>query len=122
MIRAGGNTIGANDKIQVALIGCKGMGFEDLKAFLRNPKVECIALSDIDESVLNERAADTEKITGKKSKASIQRLASCDRQQRCGCGNRRNTGPLALPADGGSLPGKKRCLLRKTVREQHRRV
>lgn len=68
MIRAGGNTIGANDKIQVALIGCKGMGFEDLKAFLRNPEVECIALSDIDESVLNERAADTEKITGKKVK------------------------------------------------------
>ena len=31
-------------------------------------EVECIALSDIDESVLNNRAAETEKITGKKVK------------------------------------------------------
>ena len=62
------NSISANDKIQVALIGCNGMGFEDLKAFLRNPEVECIALCDIDENVLNNRAAETEKITGKKVK------------------------------------------------------
>lgn len=62
------NAVSANDKIQVALIGCNGMGFEDLKAFLRNPEVECIALCDIDESVLNNRAAETEKITGKKVK------------------------------------------------------
>lgn len=62
------NSISVNDKIQVALIGCNGMGFEDLKAFLRNPEVECIALCDIDENVLNNRAAETEKITGKKVK------------------------------------------------------
>lgn len=60
--------IGANDKIRVGLIGCKGMGFENLKAFLRNPEVECIALADIDQNVLDERAADTLKITGKKVK------------------------------------------------------
>ncbi len=60
--------IGANDKIKVGLIGCKGMGFENLKAFLRNPEVECIALADIDQNVLDERAADTLKITGKKVK------------------------------------------------------
>ena len=62
------NSISVNDKIQVALIGCNGMGFEDLKAFLRNPEVECIALCDIDENVLNNRAAETEKLTGKKVK------------------------------------------------------
>ena len=56
-IKAGNAGVGANDKIGVGLIGCNGMGFEDLKAFLRNPEVECIALSDIDESVLNNRAA-----------------------------------------------------------------
>jgi len=67
-IKAGSAGVGANDKIGVGLIGCNGMGFEDLKAFLRNPEVECIALSDIDESVLNNRAAETEKITGKKVK------------------------------------------------------
>lgn len=67
-IKAGNAGVGANDKIGVGLIGCNGMGFEDLKAFLRNPEVECIALSDIDESVLNNRAAETKKITGKKVK------------------------------------------------------
>lgn len=70
-IKAGNAGVGANDKIGVGLIGCNGMGFEDLKAFLRNPEVECIALSDIDENVLNNRAAETEKITGKKSEAFI---------------------------------------------------
>ena len=28
------NSISANDKIGVGLIGCNGMGFDDLKAFL----------------------------------------------------------------------------------------
>ena len=56
----------ANEKVTVGLVGCKGMGFADLKAFLENPQVECIALCDIDEGVLNARAADVEKIRGKK--------------------------------------------------------
>ncbi len=55
-----------SDKIKVGLVGCNGMGFSDLTAFLANPQVECIALCDIDESVLNKRAADVEKIRGKK--------------------------------------------------------
>lgn len=65
-IQASSENLSANDKIQVGLIGCNGMGFEDLKAFLRNPEVECVALADIDENVLNTRAAETQKITGKK--------------------------------------------------------
>jgi len=65
-IKAGVNTIGANDKIGIGLIGCNGMGFSDLQAFLRNSEVECIALADIDEKVLNNRAAETERITSKK--------------------------------------------------------
>lgn len=67
-IRSNVNTVSANDKIHVGLIGCNGMGFEDLKAFVRNPEVECIALADIDDNVLNTRAADLQKITGKKVK------------------------------------------------------
>jgi predicted dehydrogenase len=42
------------------------MGFADLSTFLENPQVECIGLCDIDDSVLNRRAADVEKIRGKK--------------------------------------------------------
>ena len=55
-----------SDKIRVGLVGCNGMGFADLRTFLGNPQVECIALCDIDETVLNKRAADVEKIQGKK--------------------------------------------------------
>ena len=46
----------------------KEWDFSDLQAFLRNPEVECIALCDIDDEVLNSRAAETQKITGKKVK------------------------------------------------------
>ncbi len=56
----------AGNKVNVGLVGCNGMGFSDLKTFLENPQVECIALCDIDESVLNRRAADVEAIRGKK--------------------------------------------------------
>jgi len=42
------------------------MGFSDLNAFLDHQNVECIALCDIDESVLNQRAAAVEKKKGKK--------------------------------------------------------
>ncbi|NEW85425.1 MAG: Gfo/Idh/MocA family oxidoreductase, partial [Mariniphaga sp.] len=55
-----------NNKINVGLIGCNGMGFADLTEFLKHPEVECIALCDIDESVLNRRATDVEKLRGKK--------------------------------------------------------
>ena len=58
----------ANDKIHVGLVGCNGMGFSDLQAFLNNPEVECVALADIDTNVLNKRAAEVEKKTGKKPK------------------------------------------------------
>lgn len=55
-----------SDRINVGVIGCNGQGYADLVPFLDHPNVECLALSDIDESVLNRRAADVEKIRGKK--------------------------------------------------------
>jgi predicted dehydrogenase len=55
-----------SDRINVGLIGCNGMGFTDLTAFLGNPMVDCIALCDIDDEVLNRRAAGVEKMRGKK--------------------------------------------------------
>ena len=55
-----------SDRINVGLIGCNGMGFADLSEFLKHPQIECIGLCDIDESVLNRRAAEVEKIKGKK--------------------------------------------------------
>ncbi len=57
---------GANEKLVCGLIGAKGMGFSDLQAFLRQPNTECAAICDVDENVLNQRIADTEKIQGRK--------------------------------------------------------
>jgi predicted dehydrogenase len=60
--------MGANEKLVCGLIGAKGMGFADLQAFLRQKNTECAAICDVDENVLNQRIADTEKIQGHKPK------------------------------------------------------
>lgn len=57
-----------SNKVKVALIGCRSMGFSNLSNFLKYPEVECVALCDIDDEWLNKRAADVEKSTGKKVK------------------------------------------------------
>ena len=57
---------GANERINVALIGCHSMGWSDLRDALRVPEVRCIALCDVDRKVLEERAAELEKSTGVK--------------------------------------------------------
>ncbi len=60
--------VSANEKLTVALLGCKGMGFYNLQDFLRVEGVECAALCDVDENILNARAADVQKLTGKNPK------------------------------------------------------
>lgn len=66
LVRGANKKVNPSDKIKLGLIGCNGMGFSDLSAFLNNSECECIALCDIDAGVLQRRAADTEKIQGKK--------------------------------------------------------
>ena len=44
--------ISANDKIRVALIGCRSMGWADLSDFMRHPEVDCVALCDVDRNIL----------------------------------------------------------------------
>jgi predicted dehydrogenase len=60
--------VSANDKVSVALIGCKGMGWSNLTSHLKLPDVDVIGLCDVDSNVLNERAAELEQKTGKKAK------------------------------------------------------
>ncbi len=55
--------------VRCGLIGAKGMGFSDLRAFLGQPNTECVAICDVDKRVLDARLADTEKLQGKKPKA-----------------------------------------------------
>ncbi|HEX9956170.1 MAG TPA: Gfo/Idh/MocA family oxidoreductase, partial [Fibrella sp.] len=52
----------AADTISVALIGCNSMGWADLSSMLKHPGVRCVALCDVDQNVLNRRAADLEKL------------------------------------------------------------
>jgi len=50
-----------SDKINVALIGCRNMGFGVLRNHLGYADVNCVALCDVDETVLNEKAAEVQK-------------------------------------------------------------
>jgi predicted dehydrogenase len=50
-----------SDTINLGLIGCRNMGYGDLQQHLSNPGVNCVAICDVDENVLNEKAADLKK-------------------------------------------------------------
>jgi predicted dehydrogenase len=52
------------EKVNVALIGCRSMGFSNLTTFLKQENVECVALCDVDSNILENRASDVEKETG----------------------------------------------------------
>lgn len=47
--------IGANDKINVGVIGVNGMGWSDLTSFMKIPEVNVVGLCDVDDNVLNYR-------------------------------------------------------------------
>lgn len=57
------------EKVTVALIGCLGQGFSNLKSFLKKGNnVECVALCDVDAKVLEERVPQVEEMTGLRPK------------------------------------------------------
>lgn len=58
-------TVGANDRIRVALIGCRNMGWSDLADALAQPGVDCVALCDIDKRILENRASEIAKMGNK---------------------------------------------------------
>lgn len=57
-----------SDKVTIALIGCRSMGFSNLESFLKQDNVECMALCDVDSRVLEEKAARVEEITSAEGK------------------------------------------------------
>ena len=63
-----GKIIGANDKINFGVIGCRGMGWSDMRSILSHDGTDCVALCDVDDKVLENRSNDVKKITGKKPK------------------------------------------------------
>ncbi|MFS4416734.1 Gfo/Idh/MocA family protein [Maribacter sp. 2307ULW6-5] len=68
LLKAMRRPVGPNDTINVGLIGCKGMGFANLRSFLKMNDVNVLALCDVDRSVLEQRTADLEKAGIKKPK------------------------------------------------------
>lgn len=58
-------TLAPSDTVRFGLIGCKGMGWADMKAHLKVPGVEFTALCDIDDKVLADRGAEFQTLTGK---------------------------------------------------------
>jgi predicted dehydrogenase len=49
-------TTAPSDRVRFGVIGCKGMGWADMRSALKTEGVECVALADVDQSVLDERA------------------------------------------------------------------
>ncbi|MGC1240207.1 MAG: Gfo/Idh/MocA family oxidoreductase [Chryseosolibacter sp.] len=57
-----------SDQLNVALIGCKGMGMYNLTDHLKQPGINCVALCDVDNNILQERAKTVQELTGKTPK------------------------------------------------------
>lgn len=56
--------VSPSDKINIGVIGCKGMGWANMKAHFTMPEVNCIALADIDQRVLDERTNNVQQLRG----------------------------------------------------------
>jgi predicted dehydrogenase len=55
-----------NDTVRVCCVGVHGQGQSHLRAYAKMPNVEIAAICDVDESVLEQRLNDTEKLTKKR--------------------------------------------------------
>ncbi len=56
--------VAANATVNIGLIGCRSMGFSNLQAMLNVPGTRCVALCDVDQSVLSKRRQDVFEMTG----------------------------------------------------------
>jgi len=50
-----------NERINVGLIGCRNQGFYVLKEFLQTGRVNCLGICDVDQTVLEDKAAELKK-------------------------------------------------------------
>jgi predicted dehydrogenase len=60
----GNNTILSANTVKVGLIGVNGMGWADLRSFLKNEGTACVALCDVDSELLKKRGEELEAKTG----------------------------------------------------------
>jgi predicted dehydrogenase len=55
-----------NDTVRVACVGVRGQGRSHIQHYSKMPNVQIAAICDIDESILNSRLNDVEKLSGKR--------------------------------------------------------
>ena len=55
-----------NDTVRVCCVGVRGQGQSHLRAYAKMPNVEIAAICDVDESILEQRLNETEKMTKKR--------------------------------------------------------
>ena len=60
--------LGANDRIQIGVIGAKGMGWSNVNSLLNNTKVELVAICDVDDAVIESRLNDYKELRSNKVK------------------------------------------------------
>ncbi len=53
--------VSANEQVNIGLIGVKGMGWSNLNAILKDPRAKCLALCDVDKTVLDGRVGELAK-------------------------------------------------------------
>jgi predicted dehydrogenase len=58
MIQASGKRISANDKLNIGVIGCNGMGWSNTNSFLKMNDVDLIGICDVDSNVIKKRLTD----------------------------------------------------------------
>ena len=67
---------GANDKIVIGLIGCGGMGAQNMRTLMDKPEISVAALCDVDKDRMPGDINDVTKSTAKRP-TSIPTIARC---------------------------------------------
>ena len=66
ILHAGKRIISQNDKVQVGVIGCKGMGWSNAASLLKMDDVDIVGICDVDDEVIQNRMADYAKVRSNK--------------------------------------------------------
>ena len=68
VVRAAAKRVAANDKINIAVIGCNGMGWSNVNSLLKMQDVDLVAICDVDRNVITKRVDDYAKLRSNKPK------------------------------------------------------
>jgi predicted dehydrogenase len=61
-ILEGAKRVSQNDKIQIGVIGCNGMGWANVTSLLKMPEIDLVGVCDVDKNVITKRLADYAKL------------------------------------------------------------